>query len=595
MADWHAAISPKGEDVSVTVNDSDTTPSLEFSSRRSPILSLNGSVSSSQPLASSIGLRVLREKGGNAADAAVAMAAALAVTEPCSTGLGGDMFALHYSESSRKVTATNGSGRAPGGLTLDALRADCPGDGAGGISEAAFGESAHVVTVPGAAAGWEDFLSRHGSGRLTFAELLEPAAELAEGGFPVAPITAHHWSLGVDRLIKRWFPEGEEVPLTVDGKRGPRPGEVFRNPDMARVLRSLGSKGAMEGFYNGDAGMAIVSAVKKHGGLMSKEDLSSHRTTFPEPIHAEYRGTKLWQVPPNGQGIAGLIALKGLAALEDRGLVQRVSGPADLCHTKAETMHALIEMMRLGFGDARAFVCDQDLEEGEVSPAKTNSWLLDDVRIGDRAAKIFDPAKSVVQGLPDPVSGTVSFQIVDKDGDAVSFVNSNFMGFGTGIVPMGCGFSLQNRGFGFSLDPAHHNALAPGRRPYHTIIPGIITHADTGELYATISNMGGYMQPQGHLQLTVGLVAAKLDPQAAVDMPRFCIADGTQAGKVFLEDGVREEVLQSLEAMDHKIVSRVSGYGRSVFGKAQIIKRDRETGVLWAGSDGRADGCAMGY
>eukprot|EP00814_Leptocylindrus_danicus_P022404 CAMPEP_0116044260 /NCGR_PEP_ID=MMETSP0321-20121206/26895_1 /TAXON_ID=163516 /ORGANISM="Leptocylindrus danicus var. danicus, Strain B650" /LENGTH=250 /DNA_ID=CAMNT_0003525325 /DNA_START=185 /DNA_END=937 /DNA_ORIENTATION=- len=250
----------------------------------------------------------------------------------------------------------------------------------------------------------------------------------------------------------------------------------------------------------------------------------------------------------------------------------------------------MIEMMRLGFSDARKYVADERYMD------VSNEWLLDEERVGNRATKLYNPDKAIIHGMPLPTSGTVSFQVVDKDQNALSFVNSNFMGFGSGIIPSGCGFSLQNRGFGFSLDPKHPNVLAPGKRPYHTIIPGMLTHADeSNDLYATISNMGGFMQPQGHMQLTVALVGCGMDPQRAVDHPRFCIADGTQAGTVLIEDGFDDEVLQQIKDKGHNMQGGVFGFSRSVFGKAQIIKVDRETEVLWAGSDGRSDGCAMGY
>lgn len=252
-------------------------------------------------------------------------------------------------------------------------------------------------------------------------------------------------------------------------------------------------------------------------------------------------------------------------------------------------LHAMIEMMRLGFADARAFVTDPEF--------MTTSYhdLLDTGRIGRRAEKLFDPTQATIDGAPDASSCTVSFQVVDSEGNAISFVNSNYMGFGTGMVPKGCGFTLQNRGFGFTLEAAHPNCIGPSKRPFHTIIPAVLTHSDTGELYATISNMGGNMQPQGHLQLTVGMLAGNLDPQAVIDAPRFCITDGTQGGTVFLEKGVDEEVLKGLREKGHKMRGKVAGHERSIFGRAQIIKRDRQTGVLWAGSDGRADGCAIGY
>lgn len=618
MADWH----------SVTDTNSKTTdapPPLAFSSRRSSVICRHGCVSSSQPLASSIGLQILRDKGGNAADAAVAIAAALAVLEPCSTGLGGDMFALYYDASIRRVGAVNGSGRCPHQLTLDRLKEDSKYclDGKDGrrIDEDKFKFSPHSVTVPGAAMGWEDFYHRYGSGSLSFAELLEPAAILAEEGFPVAPVTAHHWCSGLNR-ISRWVEDGKPIPMTVDGIRGPNPGDIFTNPQMARVLRDLGQHGARRGFYEGETGKAIVDILQKLGGCMTMDDLKAHQSTYPDPISVQYRDCRLWQVPPNGQGIAGLIALEGINALESRGLLsdkeqdkkeQRLvmMNNGAQCWSSS-SMHGMIEMMRLGFGDARSFVAcpNQPLDIAAADAVSSNEKdsqpkprddvvpverLLDSHRIAERAERLFDPNRAIIHGEPLPTSCTVSFQVVDGQGNAVSFVNSNFLGFGSGIVPHNCGFSLQNRGFGFSLDPQHPNALHPGRRPYHTIIPGMLTHEDTNELFATISNMGGYMQPQGHLQLTLGLVAAGLDPQTAVDLPRFCIATGTQGGDVFIEDGFDDGVVEELKSMGHKLKSKISGHSRSLFGRAQIIKRDRSTGVLWAGSDGRADGCAMGY
>lgn len=363
------------------------------------------------------------------------------------------------------------------------------------------------------------------------------------------------------------------------------PGEVFRNPDMSRVLRELGQHGAQKGFYQNATGQAIIKSIAKHGGCMSQEDLASHTSSFPDPICAQYRDHTLWQCPPNGQGVSALIALTGLDHLEKNAVLPKYTQESV---GSGDFYHGLIEMMRLGFADCRAFVADEN------SMQVGNAFLLDRKRIGNRAMSLFDKEKAKVAGLPDASSNTISFQVVDNDGNAISFVNSNFMGFGTGIVPTGCGFTLQNRGFGFTLTTDHPNALAPSKRPYHTIIPALLTHTDTSELYATLTNMGGNMQPQGHLQLTVGLLAG-LDPQSAIDQPRFCIADGTQNGKVFMEAGIDENVLVDLRSRGHILHENVDGMGRVVFGRAQIIVKNRDTGVLWAGSDGRADGCAMGF
>jgi gamma-glutamyltranspeptidase/glutathione hydrolase len=487
-----------------------------------------------------VGLDLLRQ-GANAADTAIAVAAVLAVTEPCSTGLGGDMFCLYYNASTKQVTAVNGSGQSPAALTYDMLCQTYPAPD-GSVNSDAFMLSPHSVTVPGAARGWEDTLQRLGSGKFTMAQLVEPAAQLAEEGFPVAPVTAHHWEHGFDS-IRAWHPEdGGPLPLTVDGQRPPEPGDLLRNPDMARVLRDLGAHGAQAGFYEGTTGQAIVQRLQELGGCLTMEDLAKHTSLFPDPIAADYRGCKLWQHPPNGQGLAGLIALTGLKHLEAKEVVPPIEtlGATD-------RLHLLTEMMRLGFADGRAYIADPTTME------RTTASLLDPQRIGDRATRLFNPAEAKIQGIPDAASCTISFQVVDKEGNAISFVNSNFMGFGTGIVPKGCGFSLQNRGFGFTLQPGHPNHVEPSKRPYHTIIPGMLTHSDTGELYATLSNMGGNMQPQGHMQLTINLLARGMDPQAAIDEPRFCIADGTQEGAVFIEDPVPEEVLEALRAKGHLV------------------------------------------
>jgi len=584
MAECSASSSRNKADSSgdATSNNSDYV----FRSRRSPVVCSNGCVASSQPLASSIGIDVLR-RGGNACDASIAMAGALAVLEPCSTGLGGDMFALYYEAATSKVYCINGSGRTSNKLTLEQVLRNQQ------QSPDRFSISPFCVTVPGAAMGWEDLLRKHGSGDFTLETLLDPAVQLAENGFPVAPVTASHWA-GCMEPIHYWHSQmiqlqnnaNPTVPFTLpETGMPPQAGQIFRNPDLAKVLRSLGKYGAVEGFYNDFPGQAIVETLQGLGGVMDIDDLVSHTSTFPDPINVSYRGMKLWQVPPNTQGVAGLIALKGLDALEKTEKIDVSS-----CRP-SQRYHALIEMMRLGFHDARAHVADGVL-------SNELEWLLNETRISQRAIHLYDPTCATMHmynGYCDSPSGTVSFNIIDSHGNAISFVNSNYLGFGTGIVPIGCGFSLQNRGYGFSLDGSHPNAFAPHKRPYHTILPGLLTYEDNDELFATISNMGGFMQPQGHLQLTVNLIARGLDPQTAIDELRFCIADGTCEGKALLEVGLSNDTISELISMGHNVTPDVTGPDRIAFGNAQVIKRDRVTGVLWAGSDGRCDGCAMGY
>ena len=541
-------------------------------------------VATSQPLAVAAGLDALAQ-GGNAADAAIAAAAALNVTEPTSTGIGGDCFALYYDAGTRRVSALNGSGRAPAALTLERLQRE-------GFGEQLPPFHPYTITVPGACAGWCDLSAAHG--RLPLDRLLAPAIRLAEEGFPVAPITAYFWQRGAERQLRQ-APGGLE--LTVAG-RAPHPGEIFRNPGLARALRVV-AEGGKDAFYQGEIAAAIAAVVKKAGGCLSAADLAAHRSTWEEPVSVTYRGLRVWECPPNGQGLAALLGLNLLEGLDLDNLPPLSAG----------RLHLEVESMRLAFADARWYVADP-----ASNPAPLE-WLLSKEYAAERR-RLIDPSRATLDqahGTPFSASDTVYLSVVDGEGNACSFINSNYMGFGTGIVPSGWGFSLQNRGHNFSLDPAHPNALAPGKRPYHTIIPALATRpgqapggwdssstavptgvaVPTGEeLYASFGVMGGFMQPQGHLQVVVALVDDGLDPQAALDRPRFCVADGTAGGRLALEEGVPPQVMAELVEMGHP-VEAISGYARALFGRGQIILRDPESGVLWGGSDPRSDGCAM--
>eukprot|EP00462_Mataza_sp_D1_P021058 CAMPEP_0175128906 /NCGR_PEP_ID=MMETSP0087-20121206/5183_1 /TAXON_ID=136419 /ORGANISM="Unknown Unknown, Strain D1" /LENGTH=550 /DNA_ID=CAMNT_0016411009 /DNA_START=71 /DNA_END=1723 /DNA_ORIENTATION=- len=541
-------------------------------------MSQHGMVSSSQPLASQIGLSIL-QAGGNAVDACIAVAAALNVTEPCSTGIGGDCFCLYYDAETKQVSGLNGSGRSPADLTIDGVRAFHANDTAAGVQDALKDNriplhSIHTVTVPGAAAGWCDAMDKWGT--MTMAQVLAPAVALAEDGFPVHTVAAHWWGEpgAMSLLTDSKNPGG--AAFLIDGKRAPKAGELMRNPDLAQTFRKLAAHGKA-GFYEGEVASAIVSTARKLGSKLTEDDLKSHTSTFPEPISVNYHGVDVWEIPPNGQGLTALLALNilqaiGLDKLEERG--------------SAQYFHTLIEAMRLAFADTRWYIADPDVTH---VPAKE---LLSPAYATSRAA-LFDPAKAnvdVQKGSPTSQSNTVSFCAVDSAGNACSFINSNYHGFGTGVVPVGCGFTLQNRGAGFSLLPSHPNKLEPRKRPYHTIIPGLATK--NGELYCPFSVMGGFMQPQGHVQVIVGMVDYGLDPQTALDCARFCIASGESGGDVAIENSVGESVIAELRAMGHRITV-VSGHARAVCGRGQIIRRT-EQGVLIAGSDGRADGCAVG-
>jgi gamma-glutamyltranspeptidase/glutathione hydrolase len=537
---------------------------LEFKSRRSPVVGKRGMVATSQPLAVGAGLEILN-RGGNAADAAVATAAALNVTEPTSTGIGGDCFALYYDASTRQVSAMNGSGRAPDDLTLERLQGD-------GFVDELPPFHPYTITVPGACAGWCDLIGQHG--RLEMRAVLAPAIRLAEEGIPVAPITAYYWGRGAERQL-RDSPGGEELTI---GGRAPKPGEIFRNPGLARTFRKV-AEGGKEAYYQGEIAEAIAGIIQEAGGCMKVEDLAAHHSTWEEAISTTYRSVRVWECPPNGQGLAALIGLNILEGFDIAAL------PPD----SSERLHLEIEAMRLAFADTFWYVADPT-----TNPAPLD-WLLSKEYAAERRSLI-DTDKATldqVHGTPVANSDTVYLSVVDGEGNACSFINSNYMGFGTGIVPHGWGFTLQNRGHNFSLDPRHPNALAPGKRPYHTIIPAMATYPDGG-LYASFGVMGGFMQPQGHLQVIVAMIDDGLDPQAALDRPRFCISNSEAGGTVSLEEGIPDPVVSDLAKMGHP-VNQVSGHGRALFGRGQIIRRDPESGVLWGGSDPRADGCAMTY
>ncbi|KIZ03435.1 gamma-glutamyltranspeptidase [Monoraphidium neglectum] len=596
--------------VASTTDDS----KLSYDSRRSCTYGTQGMVSASQPAAAQAALRVL-QSGGNAADAAVAAAVALAVTEPCHTGLGGDAFALFFDAKSKKVLGLAGNGAAPAGLSLEAVRAK----GVQGGELPMF--SALTVTVPGAARLWEDAVGRWGSGNKSLGDVLQPAIELAEGGFAVGPTTAWTWSRTAFQIIDQKCGDSA-APLLASGGRGPRAGELLKNEPLAAVLRELADSGPAKAIYSGRVAEAIVEAVQSRGGVMTLADLAAHRTLVVEPISTEYRGATVWEVPPPCQGLVALLALNILEA--DAALASKPPGSAD-------RLHSLIESVRLGFADALAYNCDPAAAAGVEPPAPVAPLtsaagaddgvaaaprhpllgsLLSKERASARRAAAFDGSKACVAsedaalGPAREAAGgdTVYVCVVDREGNGCSLINSNYMGFGTGIVPKGCGFTLQNRGHNFSLNPAHPNCLAPGKRPYHTIMPAMVTR--NGELQGVIGVVGGTAQPQGQVQVLSNILDLGMNPQAALDAPRFCVdrADSTVGAAsvaeshVFLEEGVTQEAAEKLRAMGHDVVGwPVEGQGRTVFGRGQVIWRDLETGVLSGASDPRNDGCAIGY
>lgn len=534
---------------------------IRWESRRSPILSTRGIVASSQPLATMAGITVLQD-GGNAADAAVATAAALAVTEPGSTGIGGDCFALFYRSSDGVVEAVNGSGRSPKELTLDAA------GGAAGFDP----QGPHSVTVPGTIAGWADTVER--LGRMPLAEVLKPAIALAEDGFPVTPIISRGWQ-GQETMLRSKGPAGQDLLLN---GRAPRAGEVWLNPTIAGVMRSV-AEGGPRAFYQGAPARAIIEALDRHGGCMTMEDLSSHHSTFEAPISTTYRDHTIYECPPNGQGITALLALNILEG-------------CDLPSTRprsVEALHPMIEAVRLAFADARAYLADPAHAHVPVATMLSKQYAA-------QRRNLISPDTAITMATAGDLPGgsdTVYLCTVDRDGNACSFINSNYQGFGSGIVPRHCGFSLQNRGAGFALDPQHPNALAGGKRPYHTIMPALLTRPD-GSLFAPFGVMGGWNQPQGHTQVVINLIDREMDPQAAIDEPRFSIFTDPPNGDIWVEDGIPAATIRDLARLGHPVRPASGALRAGAVGQGQIIVRDPDTGVLWAGSDPRGDGSAIG-
>ncbi|KAJ9499405.1 hypothetical protein H2202_004988 [Exophiala xenobiotica] len=597
-------------------------PFVQFASRRSVVHSTKGMVACTQPLAAEAGQRVLK-MGGNAASNRVLAAAALNMTEPSSTGIGGDMFCLYFDSKTKKVHALNGSGRSPQNATIEQVRKEL-----GQISGNIPTHSALAVTVPGAAAGWVDTIEKFGSGKVTMEQILTPAIELGEEGFPVSELSAKFWQSG-EADLKRASPNFREM-LKRDKKadqfvRAPRAGEVLQNPCLAKTFRTLAAEGK-KGFYTGRIAQAIVDVLNLTDGHMELSDLEDHMNRGPdepEPISLKFRGqnvknkgsqrltggggagqdyfVELWEHPPNGQGIVALMALGILEELERTGKIQTFALED---HNSASYLHAVIEALRIAFADASWWVTDPDFMPVKSAELISREYLAERAKLFNKE-KAEDHARGKPRSPAQNHSDTVYFAVTDKDGNGCSFINSNYEGFGSCIIPQGCGFTLQNRGSNFDLGPDDHpNIYQGGKRPYHTIIPGLITHGDEADrqLHSVYGVMGGFMQPQGHVQVLLNMEVFGMNPQQALDAPRICIGAGMpQAGEknmnvVYVEEGIEEPVLKALKQMGHD-VEMIGGFGRGRFGRGQVIRRhvDEETGqaVFSGGSDLRGDGCAL--
>jgi gamma-glutamyltranspeptidase / glutathione hydrolase len=523
-----------------------------FPLSRMSMMGTNGAVASSQPLAAQAGMAML-QRGGNAVDAAIATAIALTVVEPTANGIGADAFALVWADGA--LHGLNASGRAPALLTPSA----CAGHDA--MPELGW----MPVTVPGAVSAWATLHERFG--RLPFADLFEPAIMYAERGFAVSPIVARFWKFTHRNYRKQlsgpafdaWF------STFTPNDNAPRAGDVVRLADHGVTLRSIAATGGAS-FYTGELAERIDRASRSTGGLIRSDDLAAHTATWVDPISVSYRGHDVWEIPPNGQGITALMALNmldgfDLAALEPES---------------AASWHLQIEAIKLAFADSAAYVADPTRVDVPTE------GLLSSAYAATRRALITDEASEPVPGTP-PRGGTVYLCAADGDGMMVSFIQSNYQGFGSGIVVPGTGIALQNRGANFSLVDGHPNQVAPGKRPYHTIIPGFLTC--DGAAVGPFGVMGGFMQPQGHVQVMVRTLDQMLHPQAALDAPRWRWDEGRV---VAVESRTPQAVIDDLRARGHDV--RVEGEP-SAFGRGQIIWRRGDT--LVAASESRADGQAL--
>ena len=524
-----------------------------------PVLARRGVVATSEPLAAQAGLSML-QRGGNAVDAALATAIALTVVEPGSNGIGADAFALVWDGT--KLHGLNGSGRSPATHTPDLFRR------LGHEEVPARGWL--PVTVPGAPGTWRDLHARFG--RLPFEQLFEPAIHYAEHGFPLAPLTASAFA-GTHRTLQQ--PDVRDLPehrgwtqTFAPGGKVPQAGDLWASPGHARTLRLIAESRA-EAFYRGEVARAIVRFAGETGGYLTQEDLAAHTSTWVEPIGTSYRGYDVWEIPPNGQGITALIALNIAEGL-DLARYPRES---------TESYHRQIESMKLAFADAFRYVADQDHATVPVKGLLNKEYAASRRKlIGERAA------------LPEhgePVrGGTVYLCAADGDGMMVSYIQSNYQGFGSLVVVPEYGVALQNRGRGFTLEPGHPNQVAPRKRPFHTIIPAFLTR--DGEAIGPFGVMGGHMQPQGHFQMVVNQVDYGLNPQAALDAPRWQWMTGRT---VALEPATPEHVVLGLAGRGHAVALQ---HQMTSFGKGQIIRR-LDNGAYVAGSEPRSDGCAVGW
>ena len=525
------------------------------SQTRSMVISRNGIAAAESPLAAQAGVQML-EHGGNAVDAAIVMNAMMGVVSPMMNGIGGDLFAIVYDAKANRLYGLNASGWAPKALTIDALHKqglrDMPQTGV------------NTITVPGAVEGWQKLADKFGRKKL--AEDLQPAIQTAESGFPVTEWVAMYWAGATDYLRG----DAEAAKLYLLNDRAPKAGEVFRNPELAASLRQIADHGR-DAYYRGEIAKRVLETITRHGGVMTPQDMAEFFAEWVEPISTTYRDWTVYEMPPNGQGLAALLMLNLMESFP--------LGQKDYGFGSPNALHAMIEAKKLAYADLVKYIGDP---RGQSLPVKT---LLSKERAAERA-KLIDPdhANCEVEAGTLPGGGDTTYlSVVDRDGNMVSLIQSNYAEFGSGIVASGTGFALQNRGALFNLDPQSPNALAGRKRPLHTIIPAFAQKGDTRIAFGI---MGGWNQSQAHAQFIANLVDYKMNIQAALEAPRF--TKRTFPGcDVQMENRIPQKTRDELTAKGHKI--QVMGTFSTAVGGGQAVMRDFSSGVNYGASDPRKD------
>ena len=549
---------------STAINGADRVTGEVFA-MRSPVLATSAMAATSQPLATQVALDVMKN-GGNAIDAAIAANALLGLVEPTGNGLGGDLFAIVWDAKTKKLYGLNASGRSPKSLSLEWFAQN------GHQSIPSHGPL--PVTVPGAVDGW--FMLHDRFGKKPMNELLKPTIDYAKEGFPVSQLIAYYWNRSIP-LLERW--PGFSEQFTIEG-RAPAEGEIWKNPGLAKTLQSI-ADGGRDAFYKGDIAKTIANYMEKNGGFLSYEDLSSHTGNWVDPVSTNYRGYDVWELPPNGQGIAALQILN----------IMELFDISSMDHDSAEYVHLFTEIKKLVFEDRAKYYADSEFNKIPVTTliskdyAQKRSGLLN----LDRAANTYPAGKLLEEG------DTIYLTTADKEGNMVSLIQSNYRGMGSGMAPDGLGFVLQDRGEMFSLEEGHFNQFEGGKRPFHTIIPAFVTKGDLP--WMSFGLMGGAMQPQGHAQIVINMIDFEMDIQAAGDAPRIHHTGSSEptgevminGGILNLETGYSYETIRQLMRMGHEIQ-----YANGPYGGYQAIHR-APNGVYWGATETRKDGHAAGY